>query len=116
MIVGIGINAYPPEGGFPKEIREIAGAVFSEPQNDGKNRLAAGFLNRFMGYYLHPEESDYAEKYKSHSMVIGNEISVLSGNSVRKALALDIDADCCLLVRYENGETARLAPGEIRIK
>ena len=116
VIVGIGINAYPPEGGFPKEIREIAGAVFSEPQNDGKNRLAAGFLNRFMGYYLHPEESDYAEKYKAHSMVIGNEISVLSGNSVRKASTLDIDADCCLLVRYENGETARLAPGEIRIK
>ena len=44
VILGIGINAYPPEGGFPKEIREIAGAVFSEPQNEGKNRLTADGL------------------------------------------------------------------------
>lgn len=30
VIVGIGINVYEPIGGFPEEIRDVAGAVFAE--------------------------------------------------------------------------------------
>ena len=33
------------------KIDQIAGAVFQERQNDGKNRLAAAFLNYFMNDY-----------------------------------------------------------------
>jgi len=43
--LGIGINIYPPKTGFPEEIKDIAGAVFRAPRNDGKNRVAAAFLN-----------------------------------------------------------------------
>lgn len=35
VIVGIGINVYEPEGGFPEEIRKIAGAVFSASEHPG---------------------------------------------------------------------------------
>ncbi|MBQ8596435.1 MAG: biotin--[Lachnospiraceae bacterium] len=37
VIVGIGINVYEPVGGFPEEIRDVAGAVFS-----GEDVQAAG--------------------------------------------------------------------------
>lgn len=116
VIVGIGINAYPPKEGFPQEIDRIAGAVFPKRQNDGKNHLAAAFLNRFMEYYSKKQNADYVEKYRERSLVIGKEIRVLSSGGERKALALDVDKECHLLVRYEDGSTERLSSGEISIR
>lgn len=115
-VLGIGINVFPPEDGFPDEIKDIAGAVFREAQNDGKNQLAAEFLNRFMTYYSVPQKSDYVGNYRSRSMVIGKEIQVICSNGTKKATALDVDKDCRLIVEYEDGATESLYSGEISIK
>ena len=116
VILGIGINVYPPEGGFPGEIRETAGAVLTETAEDGKNRIAAGFLNRFISYYLSGNFSAYVQTYRKRCFVLGKEILVRAAASERKALALDIDEDCRLVVRYEDGSEDRLNAGEISIK
>lgn len=115
VILGIGINVYPPRKGFPKELRETAGAVFKEQISDGKNRLAGEFLNSFMNFYRDQGEADYREGYKRRSMVLGKEIQVLAPSGVRKARALDIDQDCRLLVEYEDRSREWLTAGEIRI-
>ena len=115
MILGIGINVYPPRKGFPKELRETAGAVFKEQISDGKNRLAGEFLNSFMNFYRDQGEADYREGYKRRSMVLGKEIQVLAPSGVRKARALDIDQDCRLLVEYEDRSREWLTAGEIRV-
>ena len=115
-VVGIGINVYPPKGGFPEELESIAGTVFHEPQSDGKNRLAAAILNHFMDYYTGQGREDVADRYRARSMVIGREINVLSPAGQRRALALDVDEECCLVVRYEDGEVQSLSSGEISIR
>ena len=114
-ILGIGLNVYPPKEGFPKELAGTAGSIFSAPQNDGKNHLAAEFLNSFMTYYSMPEQTGYTKTYREHSLVIGKEILVHFQGESRKALALDIDEECRLLVKYENGETQLLSFGEISV-
>ncbi len=116
VALGIGINAYPPREGFPPDLRRIAGTVFRERQNDGKNRLAAEFLNFFMHYYTVREMGDYVEKYRRRSLVIGREIEVLSPNGQRNARALDVDGECRLLVQYEDGVRDALSSGEIRVR
>ncbi len=116
VILGIGFNLYPPADGFPKEIRNIAGTVFSEKQNDGKNRLAAEFLNRFMGYYLRKDFSAHINTYRERSMAVGKTVSVIDRDQSRPALVLDVDDDCCLIVKYEDGNIGRLMTGEISIK
>lgn len=115
VIMGIGINAYPPEKGFPEEIKHVAGAVFDEKQSDGKNKLAAAFLNAFMELYQNKEQADYVGTYRSKSLVLGKEVVVHLPQGDRKALALDVDEDCHLVVRYEDGETEALSSGEISI-
>lgn len=115
-VLGIGFNVSPPKGGFPKELENIAGAVFREAQSDGKNRLAAEFLNQFMMYYTMPNQTDYVENYRSRSIVIGKEITVISSDYQKKAVALDVDQDCRLIVEYENGKIEMLATGEISVK
>ena len=116
VILGIGINVYPPESGFPEDIRETAGSVFDGKQNDGKNRLAAGVLNYFFKEYERIDRTDYVEKYRAKSFVVGKEITILSPSGNRQATALDVDQDCHLIVRYENGQTERLSSGEISIR
>lgn len=112
-VVGIGINLYPPEGGFPDELKERAGTVFDRPQSDGKNRLAAAFLNRFMTTYAGGD--DYAERYRSRSLAIGKRVTVLLPAGSRQADVLDVDADCRLVVRYVDGTVEKLSSGEISI-
>lgn len=115
VVLGIGINVYPPREGFPEELQDIAGFVLEQQQADGKNALAAGFLNRFLERYRGADR-DYAQAYRERSVVIGREIDVISPSGTRRALALDIDRDCRLIVRYETGEIARLSSGEVSIR
>ena len=116
MVLGAGVNVYPPAEDFPEEIRSIAGAVLEHRLADAKNRLTGEFLNCFLDFYAHPEQKNYLEGYRSRSLAVGRNITVLSGDHAVSAYACGIDDDCRLLVRYENGETAALSYGEIGIR
>lgn len=105
-----------PCGGFPEELSGKAGAIFEGPQDDGKNRLAAEVLNRFMKAYRTKDTSAYVEEYRKRCLVLGREILVLGKGEARKAMALDVDEDCRLVVRYGDGRMERLSSGEIRIQ
>lgn len=116
MVLGVGVNVYPPKEGFPPELEQIAGAVFSAPRNDGKSRLAGEFLNRFLDRYFSPEDTGYIESYRARSLVVGKSVTVLSGTSQRTAWACGIDNECRLLVRYEDGQTQSLSFGEVSVR
>lgn len=116
IILGVGINAYAPREGFPEDLQKIAGAVFQTACSDGKNRLAAEFLNRFMGYYLSGDMDGYAKSYRDRSIVIGRAIRVFSAQAERDAVALDVDRECRLIVRYADGTVEALSSAEVRIR
>ena len=50
-VVGIGVNLLPPTGGFPEELRDIAGAVTKERRRGLRSSLCASILRRFMALY-----------------------------------------------------------------
>lgn len=114
VVLGIGFNVYPPAGGFPAEIAGIAGSVLQEQHSGTKNKLAAAFLNYF--FQIYREGADYAPAYRARSMVIGKPIVVFSPTGSRNAVALDIDRDCRLIVRYEDGSVASLSSAEVSIR
>ena len=116
MVLGAGGNLYPPVKGFPEEIQPIAGSVLERSCPEAKNRLVGEFLNRFWDFYTHPECRTYLEDYRSRSLAIGQNVTVLSAGRAVSAYAYGIDDDFRLLVRYENGDTEALSYGEIRIQ
>ena len=116
MVLGAGVNLYPPAEGFPEEIQSIAGSVLERSCPEAKNRLVGEFLNRFWDFYTHPECRTYLEDYRSRSLAIGQNVTVLSAGKAVSAYAYGIDDDFRLLVRYENGDTEALSYGEIRIQ
>ena len=116
MVLGAGVNLYPPAEGFPEEIQSIAGSVLEHSCPEAKNRLVGEFLNRFWDFYSRPECRAYLEDYRARSLAIGRNVTVLSAGKAVSAYAYGIDDDFRLLVRYENGDTEALSYGEIRIQ
>ena len=115
VVVGIGINAYYPRGGFPPELAEKAGCVFDETSAGNRNRLAAEILNRFMFYYSKDTSDDHFEKYRNRSLIIGRDIEILNKNKTSKAHVLGLDENCGLIVRYPDGKEDVLHSGEVSI-
>ncbi|MEA4815324.1 MAG: biotin--[acetyl-CoA-carboxylase] ligase [Lachnospiraceae bacterium] len=116
-VLGIGINVYEPPEGFPDEIKNIAGSIFKNRGNDMLNKIAAGFLNEFMGIYARIEEDkSFTEEYKKRSLALGKHVSVLLPKGETLADVLDIDDSCHLVVRYMNGKRETLSSGEISIR
>lgn len=117
-VVGIGVNLKTAQSGFPSDISHIAGAVFDEENysEDKKLKLTAQILENFYRFYLNLNKKEFVKIYKERSNLLGKKIDVLVGESIKKATAIDIDNDCRLIVRYENGETQSLISGDVSIK
>ncbi|MDO4553278.1 MAG: biotin--[acetyl-CoA-carboxylase] ligase [Bacillota bacterium] len=117
-VLGIGVNLREPERGFPRELRDVAGALFKneEPPREARSRLTAEILKRFWAYYLELEKKTFLEPYRKRSLLPGREVLVLRGEESRKALALEVDERCRLLVRYEDGTEEALSSGEVSIR
>ena len=117
-VVGIGINVREPEGGFPEEIRDIAGAVLpaGSIDPDARSRLIAGVLTRFWRYYqalpAHPFHAEYCRR----SWVVGRKVTVLQGNSAWQGKAVAIDEACRLLIERPDGTVEALSSGEVSIR
>lgn len=117
-VLGIGFNVYEPEGGFPEELRNIAGAVLPKRVPDAKNRIAAEFLRCFFEVYRAPDHLGYEAEYKARSLVLGKTVDVIptGGGATRRAKVLDITEDCNLLVEYDDGSQAVLSSGEVSVR
>ncbi len=115
-VLGTGINVYEPEGGFPEEIRAVAGNVLSAPTSDGKNRMIAEYLNHFLPLYRRLGSAEANAEYRKRSFVLGRMVNVIGGAGVTPARAIDVDDHCRLIVEYEDGRREALSSGEISVK
>lgn len=130
VIVGIGINMYEPQDGFPEEIKNVAGAVFEshEQKENLRNMLVVEFLENFMAYYQDFPARNYLEEYRKRCFVIGKRVRIITPEGApgrtkdtdaadrEYALVLGIDDECHLNVRYDDGTTEYLSSGEISVK
>ncbi len=118
VIVGIGINLTAPKGGFPKELQEIAGAVYphgTAPENAFAESAAALTAALLRQYWNLPQKG-YLSGYRERLCVLGRPITVNENGIERPATALAVDDDLRLLVRYDDGTEQWRSTGEIRIK
>ena len=116
-VLGIGINMYFSENSLPDEIKNIAGAVFDEkPDGDTVSRIVADVINIFMSEYSVLIGKHFLFDYCSRSYLDGKEINVIKPDSAREAMALDIDDDFRLHVRYSDGSEEYLSSGEVSTK
>ncbi len=133
-VTGIGFNVYEPEGGFPKEIQEIAGSILGPRPGQGqtrdlsaegldakrveadvRSRIAAGMINHFMKYYETLTERSYMPEYKRRSFLIGQEVRTMTEPSIQ-GIAVDIDEEGHLILELADGSRKILSSGEVSVR
>ena len=126
-VMGIGFNVYEPENGFSEPVKSVAGAITQTVRENLRNRLSGAFLRHFRALAQDLQDPKTAEEYKRRSFLIGSRVSVIrtagfadAGSfgkaAARQAQVLDIDEDCRLVVRYEDGSSEALSSGEVSVR
>lgn len=109
VIIGIGMNIKTID--FPSEVENAA----SLNVNISRVKLIACIANH-LNRILCCDYSEFITYYRSHSMIIGEQIHFIKNAKVTPATAMDIDDTGGLVVRLENGEITTLRSGEISIR
>lgn len=118
-VLGIGINVKTPKEGFPEEIKDIASEIFDNEAfdlTDVRSKLVAELLEVFWSYYQNIKQKTFLTAYKRRSLLIDKEVFITSKSSSKKAMVLDIDNECRLKVRMEDGSIQFLSSGEVSLK
>ncbi len=118
-VLGIGINVIAPKEGFAKEIKDIATGIFEDYSHTSINirsKLIAKVLDLFWDYYKHIEDRSFLKSYKMRSLLINKEVTIFTNKIYEKATVLEIDDECRLKVKMEDGAIRFLSSGEVSIK
>lgn len=105
-VCGIGINLFPPLGGYPEALRDRAGALFDAyPGDERTAALAADVLNRLWELCSLLPARDFLDEYRARSVLTGRSVTV---NGRGEGVVEGVDRDFSLLIRFGNGETTAL--------
>lgn len=117
VVVGIGINILNPQGGFPDDLSNKAGAVFNEnmPMAQGKalrEKIIKDIVENFGNYYKDFPNKHHLEEYRNRSFIIGREVLIVDGPVVT---VTGIDEEFRLIVQNSHGEIQKLEAGEVSL-
>ena len=116
-IVGIGINILPPKNGFPNDIKNIATSIFTNENiiEDAKNKITADILNNFIHLYK-SDSIDYINDYRNRSYLNGKPINIIRFDETIPATAVEIDKNCHLVVKMQDGKIQTLSSGDVSVR
>lgn len=118
-ILGIGINCGQLESDYDESIRDIATSVRMVTGKEAdRNLLISKMIKALeqMDRVLLDSPAGLLDRYRRDCITLGKEVSILRGEEIRHATALDVDAEGGLVVRYENGETGTVTSGEVSVR
>ena len=115
-IMGIGINLFTPEGGYPAEIREIAGSLFGEYQAErfsdfDRNRLMASILYH---YFSLCNVKEVLPEYREHNLVLGRRVLFSENGIEKEGVVTAITKHGELFLRLDSGASQILLSGEVK--
>lgn len=125
-VIGVGVNLFPPDGGFPPNIAKTATAVFPAHRRPEFSKLRDAVALRFAGelasFYDRIPDVPHLEEYRRRSFLLGKRVTVFDALTDREkqgigtpALATAITDDFGLFVTYEDGRTDVLRTGEVTL-
>ena len=119
-IIGIGINCCQKPSDFPEDIKNIATSLSTVSGNTvDRAGVAAAMIDALyrMDQMLLPRKANILNQYRADCVTLGKEISAVKADgSVRHGVALDIDEEGGLIVRFAGGNTETVNSGEVSIR
>ena len=115
-VIGIGINCCQKPWQFPQDIRDIACSLDLEQRDLAP--LAARLIHCLhqMRADLFDKKDDIMTAFRCGCVTIGQEISILRGDSITHAKAVGVDQDGGLEVILTDGSKTTVTTGEVSIR
>lgn len=118
-IAGIGINCCQCPEDFPPELRSVAMSLqMAAGHPVDRSRVAASTMESLwkMSQTLLTEKDAMLTRYRRDCITIGQEISLLRGEKVRRGKALDVDENGALVVAFPDGSVEAVNSGEVSVR
>ena len=118
-VLGIGINCGQLPEDFDESIRNMATSARMVLSREASREILIAEMVKSleaMDKTLLASPAAMLDRYRSDCITLGKAVSILRGDEVRHATALDIDAEGGLIVRYDSGETAAVTSGEVSVR
>lgn len=103
IVIGIGINLTPPEGGFPPELGG-AGALCSHMEPEVAEELAASVIAELCALLDGGSADEIMSRYREGCCSIGGKLRLRRDGGAVEYTALDIGDDGELIVESPDGE------------
>lgn len=113
VVLGIGVNVFSPESGFPDDIKMRAGSVCAGNSPFIREKVAVEILREL---YNKLDEKTLLDEYCSRSIITGKEIDIIKNGTVERAVAITINDDYSLKVKKEDGSIEDVFSGDVSIK
>jgi len=119
VVIGIGINVRPPEGGWPDELAGIAGDLSSAAgKNIRRMDVATAVLRRlnilYDEYLAHGFDAIRESWWQAH-VACGQPVRVYDGTGCVDGIAEALDTDGALLLRTDSG-LQRIIAGDLELR
>jgi len=116
-IMGIGINLFLPESGFPEELSGIAGALFDYDEDKKENLNRNQFLASILFHYFSLLDQDKVEEeYRTENILLTKDILFTENYQDYLGRVEGILEDGSLSVRCRDGSTKIVSSGEVKEK
>ena len=116
-IMGIGINLFLPESGFPEELSGIAGALFDYDEEKKKNLNRNQFIASILFHYFSLLDRDKVEEeYRRENILLTKDILFTENHQDYRGRVEGILEDGSLSVRCRDGSTKIVSSGEVKEK
>lgn len=118
-VVGIGINCTQETSDFPEDIRNIATSLkLSTQMSIDRSQVIASMLlhmesisNNLLG-----QKAQIMAQYRRDCITVGQDISVIAGETIRHGTALSVDEEGALIVRFSDGQIEAVNSGEVSVR
>ncbi len=122
VIIGIGINVNQKQSDFPPELSDIATSIAaaSGSKDLSRSRLAAEVIKE-LDLMMDNWESGsdrYIDTYRSNCVTTGRRVTVTNyaTGDGKSGIALEVNDDYSLKVRYDDGTVEDVRSGEVSVK
>ncbi len=119
IIIGIGINVNHNTEDFPPELSDIATSLKIICRNNVERaKLCATLickLDAVINDFPH-KKNCYLSEYQNNCVGIGEKIRIIQNNSERNGIAVGIDENFGLKVKFDNGKTETVTGGDVSVR
>jgi len=116
--VGIGLNVNQKK--FPKSVSGKTTSLAMEKNLEYNiKKISYMIIMEFNKLYYHYNKNDYSKiinEWKKNSHTLGKKVKVKMMNKTYTGKAVDVDKDCNLILKLNNGKMKKIVEGDIFVE